>query len=112
MTRQEILDKVCERAKDKRKALANRRPDDTLCAYRTKDGLRCFVGALIPDEMYSPELEGQAACSLPLKFADYFGANNMPFLDDLQQVHDQWEPHEWEARLRFIAKDYGLEYRG
>lgn len=112
MTKQEILDKVCERAKDPRKAKANRHEKDTLCAYRAKDGLKCFVGALLPDELYSPTLEGQSACSLPLPVVDYFGPANMGFLDDLQQVHDQWEPEEWEARLRLIAKEHGLEYRG
>lgn len=32
---------------------------DEQCAYRGEDGTRCFVGALIPDPVYSPALEGE-----------------------------------------------------
>ena len=27
------------------------------CVYRSKDGLKCAIGCLIPDENYTPEME-------------------------------------------------------
>ena len=29
------------------------------CRYRSPDGCRCSIGFLIPDELYSPKIEGQ-----------------------------------------------------
>lgn len=34
---------------------------DGSCCYRTADGLKCAVGALIPDEAYTPDIEGMIA---------------------------------------------------
>lgn len=31
------------------------------CMYRGPNGLKCAIGHLIPDELYSPEMEGMSA---------------------------------------------------
>lgn len=33
-------------------------PKQEYCAYRAPDGTRCAIGAMIPDALYDPEIEG------------------------------------------------------
>lgn len=33
----------------------------TTCMYKTPEGLKCAVGCLIPDELYSQDIEGKPA---------------------------------------------------
>ena len=48
-------------------------PGARTCRYRTKDGRKCAFGLLIPDEKYSPNMEGQAAnVDLFYSFPDCF----------------------------------------
>lgn len=78
-----------------------------VCQYRTSDGKKCAVGALIPDAEYNkgfdpPARENdttygclddvQQACpSLrPISFA---------LLSDVRQIHDAHAPAEWAALL-------------
>ena len=66
MTNQEIFDKIWERAKTKKKAEVN-----GLCEYRSKKGkLACFIGYLIPDELYDKRIEENSISSINDKFDD------------------------------------------
>ncbi len=63
-----------------------------LCRYRTDEGNACFVGAFIPDDVYSPSFEG----SVHFLLKEY--PNMLPImpLDEdalakLQHVHDGHE---------------------
>jgi hypothetical protein len=56
-TLQSIFDRVAEHFLGMSGPAQNHKGD---CCYRTKDGDRCFVGALIKDEDYSPSIEGLA----------------------------------------------------
>lgn len=86
---------------------------DGVCSYRTPEGLKCAVGAFIPDEAYTPEIERRGA-SHPLIARDIFGlhpeadAENINFLCSLQQyLHDDLRGASGEtfmSRLeRYIA---------
>lgn len=80
-----------------------------LCAYRGKNGLKCAVGILIPDNEYSPELEGSLSsvrykCS-SLKSVDF------DFLGKLQNIHDDYLPDAWEMGLKELAVNYNLEWK-
>jgi hypothetical protein len=65
------------------------------CFYR-KDGLKCAVGHLIPDELYQPIMEGKfldgllsrysAELNIPSNISDH----KLNYLRDLQQIHDQF----------------------
>ena len=69
---------------------------DAMCMYRTPDGKRCVAGVLIPDERYTPFLEGKTISSCIVR-----GAIVMPEgvtteqLAALQELHDQFSrlPH-------------------
>ena len=57
-----------------------------MCAYRGKDGRRCAVGWLIPDELYDPKMEGMVI-DYPCVEAAVQG-HSMPLLEELQSAHD------------------------
>lgn len=88
-TKQEIINKVVEHFRQQ-KALAW---DDSQghCRYRTTDGRKCAVGALIPDALYREDFEEK---SIKL-FKLYFDGDSIPFyakdvllLNKLQEAHD------------------------
>lgn len=77
------------------------------CRYRAPDGCKCAIGALIPDDQYTPELEG----------SNLFTITHLPALQDLntymladlQLTHDLYDPKEWEKRFEYLAEKYKLE---
>jgi len=88
----------------------------TTCAYRGVDGMRCAVGFLIPDELYSYGLEGKSAMDVDITKR----LNNVIltdddlglFLTDLQDVHDGWtsgEKADLFDRFQNIAINYKLD---
>lgn len=85
-----------------------------LCAYRSADGLRCFVGVLINDCDYNHEFEGKSASELPVEVINIVGVDEKKrgeFLDHLQSAHDRSRVSgEWFIRLKLVAGRYGLDY--
>ncbi len=82
----------------------------TTCMYRM-NGLKCAVGALIPDEMYQKSFEGIGIGELINDFADLnnlFKTVNITLLEQLQHIHDNREVKEWEESLEKLAEFYGL----
>ena len=77
-------------------------PENT-CVYRSPLGYKCAVGCLIPDEDYSPIMEGIGVVSK----ADGHGFWGL--LKVLQHVHDVYDTFEWEAKLGQVAKQFGFE---
>ena len=87
-------------------------PDKSMCYYRDPDnGNRCFIGALIQDEDYRPEIEGVSVRSrgykpfgaaATLELAIVRGLNAMDIeieelnddirdtFEELQIIHDGW----------------------
>lgn len=78
----------------------SRAADDGGCRYRTEDGKMCAVGCLIPDALYSPEIEGvsvdmfQPCCTL--------GATDLgKYLQGLDITME--ELHEWQSYHDSVA---------
>jgi hypothetical protein len=89
----------------------------TICAYRTPDGLKCAVGALIPDELYSKEMERTDIYNLVIeskgfpKLGELFANVNLELLSEMQDIHDSIpQPYRWERKFRLLAEKYGLKY--
>ncbi len=98
------------------------------CCYRTKDGLTCAVGCLIPEELYRYHLEGRSVFGVVNNFddvANYFGVgkgrshddDRIQMLHQLQAVHDSAD--HWsndglnkaaEVALKLVAQRHGLNY--
>ena len=120
MSRQEMFDKVCQHLKTqkKRSMLSNY----GLCAYRDHDGLKCAVGALIPDDFYDVYMNVVHNTSsvinlmrnIPeLKIEEV----NLDFLDELQRIHDNriyWDENGFNGKgileLKRFAKEFNLTY--
>ncbi len=115
MTRQEIFSKIRKHlltqmekseAHTDRVNPANGEPIN-MCLYRGPDGLKCAIGALIPDEAYKPDMEGMGVDSI---IAAIPGASTEDgtFLLDLQELHDEYMPNEWAGKLGDFAEAHGL----
>lgn len=101
---QEMFDKVLAHSrKQKKRAVC---PEGN-CQYRTKDGLKCFAGALLSDEQYETirENTGLLQNSVFEEITD-----NIVFLSRLKAIHDCNSPDDWEDRFRMVARDNGLNY--
>lgn len=128
MTNQELFDRVVTHARQQ-KCKAEVETTDAngnkamQCAYRTPSGNKCFMGALIPDEKYSPTFEGIGLCfvqryetdvrfALARSIAE--AANITPeqyaFAWDVQKIHDRVSVQGWEQAFAKIAKYYNLTY--
>lgn len=79
------------------------------CYYRAGDK-KCFIGVLIPDSVYDPEMEHKSINYLMHNFPQInslFKDTDTLFLSRLQSIHDSWFD-EREEKLRNLAKDYEL----
>lgn len=94
---------------------------DDGCKYRGPNGLKCAVGALIPDNAYDPEFDlatDTRACVLwdsDPKFRAALVAGGVPvtedallLLEDLQRVHDLEDVSNWAIKLKVLADAYEL----
>jgi hypothetical protein len=111
MNNQEVFDKVLEHARTQLERAIN---EEGQCCYFEESGLKCFIGALIPDEVYEPEMEAVSIYGLVGEYqsmAELFNGVNLDLLVLLQQVHDYQTPGLWEQDLRIIAEDFELTYK-
>ena len=124
MNKQEMFNLIfCQALKQGERSLRNLQ-DDPLqgnsdsCAYRGLNGKRCFIGFIIPDELYSPAYEKHSVCELfemsgelsdlltPSDMSTYDAVN---FLSQLQGIHDSTSPEIWEENLEKLAAQHDLE---
>ena len=88
------------------------------CAYRGVGGLKCAVGCLIPDDLYSPRIEG-SVYALPIHVLAYLielpvdhelrvRASRMHFLSKLQMIHDAASPEAWRRVLHAFGVEFSL----
>lgn len=91
------------------------------CLYRGPQGAKCFIGVMIPDEVYDPMWDKPIGAMSAL---DLMQENIIPHslaLDDLQQIHD--DPDNWYGnggrfssrgwtQLKLWAKQNSLDYPG
>lgn len=112
MTHREAFDKAKAHllAQNAKAEIPNPRPDygpSTVCAYRTSDGKKCAIGALIPNEEYKPEFESKSVVAIINEWdPPCLQGLKMDFLESLQSVHDFWGPNYWETRLREFEEDW------
>ena len=113
MNAQEILNKVVTHAaKQNAKALRGDR-----CSYRSDSG-QCFVGALIPNELYDIDMEDlrvKAVIDQFPKLKSVILPSNLKedparqFLEDLQHIHDRHDVTRWQVSLTNFAMKYQLK---
>jgi len=82
------------------------------CAYRGEEGRVCHVGALIPDDQYSPKIENKGPRELDLPCLEGLDRS---LLENCQAAHDEADDkdgkfHEQYLRELFeIASDFKLD---
>lgn len=115
MTNQEAYDRVkAHLLKQNKKAMKD---DYGKCTYQTSDGLKCAIGALLPEHILTYEfvqtnhpisslLDG--ICGTP-EIIDHFRGVDPKLLNALQSVHDHHFPSDWAEKLKVIAERFELQ---
>lgn len=113
MSLQEIYDRV----RDHLLSQGARSTHNDYCFYRSPNGRKCAIGALIPDELYRRTLEFQPVGSTDLRavLVDAGVLESTPspekllLLRALQKVHDDESPvDDWPMKLHATAKRFCL----
>lgn len=122
MDTQTVVDKVLKHLWDQGEC--SRDPFINACAYRGRNGTKCAIGILIPDEIYLPEMEGKGFSTLCSKFEEIADLPEIqalrvdhplrgPLGRTLQQLHDfLYAVPNFREKLReraeFLIPEYGL----
>jgi hypothetical protein len=107
----QILFDVCVLS-TRRQGYVRSEGDEEDCMYRSSKGHRCIVGHLLED-VYRPSMEGKTPrflCEAGIAFTDC-GEAELVLLEELQAIHDNASPSEWEAEFKTLAERMGLEYK-
>lgn len=110
MTRQEMFDTAAKHLLTQRTRSIGE--DDNYCNYRGQQGRMCAIGPMIPDEKYSPEMEGLVVGNGVVWNAmglDSDDPDNLKTLArKLQCIHDTFAPTAWPYKLLAVALEYNL----
>lgn len=85
------------------------------CRYRSPEGLKCPIGALIPDTEYHQDMEEKsfdvllASGLLSQPFQEEFHVH-ADLLRQLQHIHDHTYMEKWEDGFFLLAKKFNLKY--
>ena len=103
MNRQEIFDTVANHLLTQKEQSMD---ENGKCLYRGPNGLKCAIGCLIPDEDYSPTMEGIRISALIDKFRDlpHYFYDYVVFLEKLQEIHDYVKVKQWKDDLIIFAQ--------
>lgn len=77
------------------------------CAYRGEDGRKCAAGVLIPDDQYTPQMEGKGWTSLTKEVVDNKYSKE---IQELQNIHDIRYSFEWQFYLKDFAERHNLTF--
>ena len=90
-------------------------PYSLSCYYRTQNEegkvLMCAVGCLMDDRFYSEEFENTSPNDPRVKEAIENSITNWKYnvdlLNELQHIHDEYEPENWSLRLESLESYFG-----
>jgi hypothetical protein len=106
---QEIFDRVAEHllTQNQRSSVQTISSPNS-CRYRLGE-LKCAIGCLIPDELYDPEMESHTVVGDSVRYL--FDEKFLPFLHNLQRIHDVDPVDQWQESLDELCKvENLLEY--
>ena len=77
---------------------------DGTCQYRAKDGCKCAVGHIIPDDYYLPEMEGFTLWNetVGCQLTKVYPGIDFGVLDALQTLHDNYASTS-ELYLKYLS---------
>ncbi len=108
MTNQEVFDTVVNHLRQQGQQCVS--DDDEIgCAYRGPNGMKCAVGALIPDELYDEAFEGKNVYQDEIGLVLRDLGIERGLAAELQNIHDR-DQSRWEERWEALADERGLRY--
>ncbi len=112
MNTQEAFNKICDHLMTQKKQATHSGHWGGSCRYRAPDGSKCAVGCLIPDELYTPSMEGQVIdgtlCVGRPALRKLFAEIDESMLENCQTLHDHDTVGNWASGLRVIAQRFSL----
>lgn len=115
MTAQKLFNRIAEHLRTQGRPALDEFGD---CVYRGPNGLRCAIGAVIPDYKYRRSFEARAINALiPKHFPRW--KKHKALLSDLQELHDipeirttagLFHKRKLTSGLRVIARKHSLEF--
>ena len=90
------------------KSLSEAAESSNGCSYRGDNGLMCAAGCMIPDEKYTPEMEGFSWDLLCMEYPEAETWLDRELGLHVQLIHDTTEPYRWDYQLRDVAYKFGL----
>ena len=110
MTQQEIFDTVCKHLAQQKEQAIGTSELGTSCRYRGKNNKKCAVGCLIPDEVYTPEMDNGWGLGKVLETSKLKHFRQYEWLLlNLQSAHDNAKDAEdLQRRLNEIADNNHL----
>ena len=113
LTKQQIFDASWIQAQKKTRCTQH-----GACLYSDQQGKKCFIGALIPDELYKTSLENRKGNAVLIELGMLPDRNNglindgyydmELFIAQLQKVHDSFDIPTWNDSLIEIANRHKL----
>ena len=118
LNRQKVFDTAFIGAKEQGFGHSLGPANDGTCAYRGKNGRKCLIGHLIPDDRYTMNLESDGPIDLAVKgiFGTGYGEvsaepkekeEDAGFLRALQMVHD-YSTFDMKKDLKEFAEKWNL----
>ena len=91
--------------------------DRQYCMYKDPRGNKCAVGHLIPVSKYRSVMEDMDASKLCIKYPSVLDSIRWKYkltedfdlkllLEQLQEIHDHFEPSEWSEKLKELKNAY------
>lgn len=100
--------KIVEHAADQYEKATTR---NSACMYRY-NGNKCFIGALIPDEMYEAGIEGENVMDRSVRdlLAKALGVERVSdqlasTLRRIQLIHDRYNPNQW---FEYLMREHAV----
>ncbi len=114
MNNQEAFNKIVTHLRKQGQKSVVKHPGrtDDICMYRGLNGMSCSVGCLIPDDIYSPEMEDTNVRALLERFpkvAEHLKDVDLIVLVEMQAVHDRGIPDEWEDKFVSVGARLKLD---
>lgn len=109
ITNQQIFDTVVANLRKQGAPSVN----GSWCRYRDSKGRKCAAGWLIPDTHYQECFEKNSINTIVENYGEknIFGdeVESLRLIERLQEIHDDYEPEEWENEWEEIADYYELQ---
>lgn len=115
-TEQEVFDQVVNHLLTQKEKCQDDVNGFTLCRYRA-NGKMCAAGCLISEEEYKSFQKSEETRNYleGHNWSDLIDYGRVPdqheqLIIDLQVIHDETPPEEWEKRLKSMANAWGLKF--